>query len=394
MIVLNIYKELQDHLKIRHVTVINGMRRVGKSTALKYLLNCIKHTNKIYLDCERIEIRNILNIENYETIKDELELKGLTLNKTCVIGLDEIQLIKNLPSLVKYFYDTYRVKFILTGSSSFYMKNQFGESLAGRKKIFEMFPLSFDEFVKFKGVQLSTFNNYKLKPFNKSFYNRFKDLYNEYIEFGGFPEVVLCKRKKDKADLLKDIINSYIELDVRLMSDYSASEELYKFCKLLTARVGSKIDISKISSASGISRHKISEYINLLQYTYFIYLVTPFTKNADKEISSQPKLYFADTGILNQLGLNVPSGALFENMVACQLNKLGKLNFYQKKTGQEIDFILNEKFAIEVKETPIEQDFKKLESRANDLGLKQKMLIGKQPPNTDFANFTWAANIF
>ena len=104
---------------------------------------------------------------------------------------------------------------------------------------------------------------------------------------------------------------------------------------------------------TGINRQKIASYIQLLEYTYFIYQATPFTKNIDKEISQQTKLYFADTGVLNILaGEQLSSGQVFENAIAVQLKSLGTIQYYQKKTGQEIDFIFNGDTALEVKETP------------------------------------------
>jgi uncharacterized protein len=385
--------ELEEHLELKHTTVINGMRRVGKSTTVKNLLAKVKHKNKIYLDCERIEIRNLFNIENYISIKEELELMSLDFNSPCVIALDEIQLIKNLPSFIKYMYDTYHVKFIVTGSSSFYMKNQFSESLAGRKKIFEMYPLNFEEFIHFKNIKLTTFKNYKLKTHTKQFYNRFKAIYQEYMQFGGFPEVVLSGKTRNKVDLTKDIINSYIDMDVKILGNFSASDDLYKLTKLLAARVGSQLDYTKLSSAIGLNRFKVKEYVELLHYTYFLDTVRPYTTNIDKEISSMPKIYFSDTGILNQLA-EVDNGILFENMIACQLKHLGKLNYYKKKSGQEIDFILNEKIAIEVKSTPIEQDYKVLQYRASDIKMKEKWLIGQQAPGNGYNGFIWGGNIF
>ncbi|HTG55196.1 MAG TPA: AAA family ATPase, partial [Niabella sp.] len=118
----DIYASLEAHLYKRQVTVLTGMRRVGKSTAVKHLLEKAAHITKLYLDCERIEIRTLLNTPNYEEIKEELELLGIQFSRPCLIALDEIQLVENLPSLIKYLYDTYNVKFIVTGSSSYYMK--------------------------------------------------------------------------------------------------------------------------------------------------------------------------------------------------------------------------------------------------------------------------------
>jgi predicted AAA+ superfamily ATPase len=390
-----IYLDLLDHSKKKQVTVITGMRRVGKSTAVKYILQKIGHGNYLYLDCERIEIRILFNGPNYEDIRAELELMGLDISKPAVIALDEIQLVENLPSVIKYLYDAYDIKFIVTGSSSYYMKNQFSESLAGRKRIFEMYPLSFKEFLNFKDAGVPNFEKYAWQPFNKAWYNKFKDLYAEYIRFGGFPEVVLEEKQNDKIELLKDIVNSYIELDVKLLSDYSISEDLYKLVKILASRAGNKVDYTKISSITGVNRQKVAAYIQLLEYTYFIYQATPFTKNIDKEISQQTKLYFADTGILNTLaGEQLSSGQVFENAIAVQLKSQGTIQYYQKKTGQEIDFIFNGNTALEVKETPVQQDRQTIEQRALAIDIRKYFVAGRHLSNNDFSDFIWGGNIY
>ena len=391
----DIYTGLLKHSKKKQVTVITGMRRVGKSTAVKYILQQIEHSNYLYLDCERIEIRVLFNSPNYQDLKSELELMGLDFSTPVLIALDEIQLVENLPSVIKYLYDTYDVKFIVTGSSSYYMKNHFSESLAGRKRIFEMYPLSFKEFLSFKEALVADYPKYAWQVFNKAWYNKFKDLYAEYIRYGGFPEVVLEEEASDKVELLKDIVNSYIELDVKLLSDYSISEDLYKLIKVLAARAGNKVDYTKISSVTGINRQKIASYIQLLEYTYFIYQATPFTKNIDKEISQQTKLYFADTGVLNILaGEQLSSGQIFENVIAAQLKSLGTIQYYQKKTGQEIDFIFNGDTALEVKESPVQQDKQTVEQRALAIDMPKHFVVGRNISNSGFSDFIWGGNIY
>ena len=391
----SIYTELLDHAKKKQVTVITGMRRVGKSTAVKYILEKMGNPNFLYLDCERIEIRVLFNGLNYEVIRSELELMGLDFSQNAVIALDEIQLVENLPSVIKYLYDTYSIKFIVTGSSSYYMKNQFSESLAGRKRIFEMYPLSFHEFLVFKNASVPNMDKYAWQPYSNAWYNKFAALYAEYVRFGGFPEVVLEEVDNDKIELLKDIINSYIELDVKLLSDYSVSEDLYKLVKVMASRAGNKVDYTKISSITGINRQKVATYIQLLEYTYFIYQATPFTKNIDKEISQQTKLYFADTGILNILaGQQLSSGQVFENAIAVQLKNKGTIQYYQKKSGQEIDFIFNSNVALEVKETPSPQDLRTIKQRALDIGIEKYYVLGRQPAMSGFWDFIWGGNIY
>jgi uncharacterized protein len=395
MIIRQIYLQLEQHLKKKQVTVILGMRRVGKSTAVKYLLGKVIHSNKLYLDCEKVELQTLFNTPSYDSIISELELMGLDFSKPALIALDEIQLVKKLPSFIKYVYDNYKVKFIVTGSSSYYLKNQFTESLAGRKLIYEMYPLNFDEFLLFKGHQVQDIKKYSYVNFNVAWYNQIKEFYKEYLRFGGFPEVVLHKKVKDKTELLWEVINSYIDMDVKLLSDYSLNKDLFNLVKLLAARVGSKVDFTKLGSVAGIDRRKISEYVYLFENTYFLFLIKPFTKNIDKEIALQPKLYFADNGILNILGgKNISAGQIFENAVATQLNNKFKLNYYQKKNGQEIDFILNENIAVEVKETPILQDLNVLKHRAKEIELSKVILIGNNAPGNNFKNFTWGGNLF
>lgn len=395
MIIRRVYIELEAHLKKKQVTVILGMRRVGKSTAVKHLLSKVSHSNKLYLDCEKIELQTLFNTPSYDTIISALELFGLNFKKPAVIALDEIQLIKNLPSFIKYVYDNYAVKFIVTGSSSYYLKNQFTESLAGRKSIYEMYPLSFDEFLLFKKTKIESLDKYSFGNFENTWYNKTKTLYADYLKYGGFPEVVLQKSNKDKTELLWDIVNSYIDMDVKLLSDYSLNKDLFALVKLLAARVGSKLDFTKLSSVSGIDRRKISDYVYLFENTYFIHLIKPFTKNIDKEISQQPKIYFADNGLLNVLsGESISSGQILENSVATQLRNTHRLNYYQKKNGQEIDFILNEKIAVEVKETPILQDLKVLHARATELKLKERFLVGALPAAGGFKEFKLGSNIY
>lgn len=144
------------------------MRGVGKSTAIKYILQQTGHSNYLNLDCERIEIRILFNCPDYEDIRSELELMGLDISKPAIIALYEIQRVENLPSVIKYLYDTNDIKFIVTRSSSYYMKNQFSESLAERKRIFEMYPLSFKEFLNFKDEGVPNFEKYAWQPFNKT----------------------------------------------------------------------------------------------------------------------------------------------------------------------------------------------------------------------------------
>lgn len=387
----NLYKELKSHLAERPATVITGMRRVGKSTLLIDLLEQVPGKNKIYLDLERIENRQVFKQPTYQEMELFLEARGIDVTKKCTVALDEIQLLPEIVSVMKYWYDTYHVKFIVTGSSSFYLKNRFSESLAGRKKIFELSPLSFDEYLRFNGFEESTYKKFAFKSYSGGYYTEFKKHYYDFVKFGGFPEVTLMDKAKSKTAMLEDILNAYIEMDAKILSDYSLNDELYKLIRLLGTRVGSKMDVSKLASIAGINRNKVTSYINLFEQTYFLTKLAPYTNNADKEISQQAKYYFSDSGLLN-LVEEQQIGMLFENAVVNQFARKGQsVNYYQKKTGQEIDLVWNETVGVEVKTTPTKADLSSLASRSKTAGLKRSLLIGYVPGN--FKEFIWGGSI-
>ena len=388
-----IFSRLESHLTKKFVTVITGMRRVGKSTALKYLLERVPHENKLYLDFEKANNRFLFNQSSYTDIEINLNVEGIDLTQPAVIALDEIQLVPNSTSVIKYLYDTYGIKFIVSGSSSFYLKNHFTESLAGRKTIFEMFPLSFDEYLAFREVNTDRLHSFAFTPFQPAFYDRYRAYYEDYIQFGGFPEVVLSETDDDRRLYLEDIVNAHIELDILLLSDLSASDDLFRLMRLLAARVGSKVDYSKIGSLLGISRFKVKEYISLLQHTYFVYAIDAYSPNVDRAVAQQPKLYLADTGILSQLA-QVSSGASFENAVALQLRQAGTVQYYQARQSAEIDFVLTGERAYEVKETPTEADLRTLQNRATVAGLTQAALVGRYFPASGFREFIWGGNLY
>ncbi len=392
MFTREIYPELIRALEVKQIIAITGMRRVGKTTAVKYLLKEVLNKNKIYLDLERVEHRILFRQDNYQHIVKSLEYEGIDFSKKAWIAIDEIQLVPEIASVIKFLYDTYDIKFLVTGSSSYYLKNLFSESLAGRKRIYELWPLSFGEFLQFTEPREAFLVEEPFIPYNRQVSGKLKEAYRQYLVYGGFPEVVLCKTEEDKRFLLNDIINSYLNLDIQILSDFRKVDDIYKVIKLLTARVGSKTDFTKLSGITGINRQTLKEYLLFFEQTYLILQVPAYVKNADREIALQKKLYFSDNGILNTLG-SAGSGAILENSIASQLRRRGEIKYYARRSGQEIDFILNEQIAFEVKETPSPYDMKVLQQRAEQIGISQFKLIGLEQTNPDFTNFVWAGNV-
>lgn len=390
-----IFPLLHGALQGSRVIVITGMRRVGKTTAVHWLLDQIQSTNKIFLDLERMDQREVFQESNYELVLNYLRNLGLDTSQPMTVALDEIQYVPNVPSVIKYLVDHYQIKFILTGSSSFYLKHYFSESLAGRKIVFEIFPLGFGEFLAFKGVPFRYRNFPDEMLFDPHEFERLKDLYEEFINFGGLPNVVLEHNPSTKTEILNDIFSSYINIDVQNMADFRKIGELQNLLKALAIRIGNKIDPTKLSQIAGISRPTLNEYLEFLEKTYIIYQL-PAYSSADKSVSLGKKLYFRDNGIASILK-HPGEGALFENAIFNQLREFGSLAYLAKGNQYEVDFILTSQTSsvtgLEVKYHPLESDQQKLKRLAPKLGFSSSWIIGRFPTPA-FKDFLWGGLIF
>ena len=387
----NIFPELKDHLQTKQVTVLTGMRRTGKTTLVKELKAISPIRQKIYFDLERIDNRELFSEKNYDNIILALTQRGIIFSEKVLIAIDEIQLVPNLPSVIKYLYDTYDIKFLLTGSSSYYLKNRFNESLAGRKKIFDIYPLTFNELLRFKGIEMRRLTEFSEQPFIAATYEQLKNYYDEYINYGGFPEVVLTDKISDKTDLIQDILSSYINLDIASISDFKKSSDCYKLIKLLAVRIGTKLDISKLTNFTSLSRAAVENYLELFEQSYLIRTIPVTSNSPDREIVKAKKIYFLDNGIA-AVSAELSSGSKFENAVFNQLNHYGDISYYQLKTGNEIDFILNKNTAFEVKEAAYDNDLRNLKKLAKNLNIENCFVIGRHPNNL-FDGFLWGGFI-
>lgn len=372
----HITDKLDKLLIEKPIIVITGMRQVGKTTQLNYLYNKIHSSNKLWITLEDVLQRKIFATDNYQDIKRNLEQEGVTFDTQSYIFIDEIQYIKNLPSIMKYFYDEYNVKFAVTGSSSYYLKHYFTESLAGRKIVIELYPLTFREFLSFKNINKTWYDRYEHKANKKTVLDeqKYGQLYAEYMEYGGFPAVVKTQNKSIKKALLKDILNSYFQLDVTTIADFSDIGKLRDLLILLTQRIGQKMSISSLANALQINRVKVYEYLELLQATYVIRTISQ-KSSIDNQISADNKIFFNDIGLANILA-DIAIGNKFENAISMNLAYENNIMYFQTKSGGEIDFIIDKKIGFEIKVNPIQKDLANLKKRARSAGIDTYYLVG------------------
>jgi len=373
----DLFETIQPYFDSPEAIIVTGMRRVGKTSLLQNIFDSLPSGNKLFLDLENPLHEKIFDEKNYDKIADILKTLGLTQQSRPYLFLDEIQQAPQVPKIVKYLIDHYDIKCFLTGSASFYIKNLFSESLAGRKYLFELYPLTFREFIRFKGEPI-------LIPESITSEEQFDVIdrfYQEFLQWGGFPGVVLKESVTEKVRALEDIFSSYFQMEVQRLGDFQKNDSVRDLMLLLMERVGSKIDIQKLSKEIGVSRHTITAYLSFLEHTYFIKRIAPHSTNRDTEIRGAQKLYLCDSGIVRHLS-RASEGNLFENTIFWELQKLGSVHYYQKKSGVELDFIVNDAIGYEVKIKPGQRDRRTAVRIGKELSLKETFVISRSytPP--------------
>ncbi len=376
-----LFYEINKYISHKNSLIITGMRQVGKTTLMKQVYDSINSKNKLWFDFDNPLDQKVFESIDFNNIYLNLEQMVKDKNKKIYVFIDEIQNYPMITKVIKYFLDYYSVKFIVTGSSNFYLKNLFPESLSGRKFLYYLPPLRFKEYLYFKDklslkeVMGSTLSS-ALKQISIFKFKKYELDYDNYLKYGGFPEVVTTENKQTKKEILKNIITSFFEKDLKILSDHKDVRELRDLMLLLVPRVGSMLDISKIASELGIRRMKIYQYLEFLQGAFMIKLLPKYSKSIDRSIAGGKKVYFSDTGLLNTIG-NVNDPQLLENAVVNQLSYYGDLSFYNKRNTAEIDIILNKQIAFEVKLKGVESEYIRLKKLTLTLGLKKYYLISK-----------------
>ena len=303
-----------------------------------------------------------------------MRFNGYNEKKRFVVYLDEFHTVKGIDKILKNLYDNHsNLKIFATGSSSLEIIKYLKESLAGRKGIYHLYPLSFEEFIFFKDEELSD----KLKKIqNSSLPQIIRNQLNQYVKefcvFGGYPEAVLAPSETEKKEILRNIFDLFVKKDLiefmNIKNPYAALDIL----KYLSFNIGHIINYSELCSANHVDINTLKKYLNILSETFIISLIPPFFTNKNKEIVKAPKAYFYDPGARNYfLGKFVhfdsrpDNSFLIENFLFSQLIKksgfLTQIKYWRDKNGREIDFIVEEEGKRKAYEVKYKKDIKKKE---------------------------------
>ena len=356
---------IAEHLSKKEFTILIGARQIGKSTLLKQLFEDLSQKGEAvyFLNLDRKEILDELN----ESPENLFKICPLQEGKKIIVFIDEIQYLDDATTFIKLLFDEYsdRLKIVAAGSSAFYIDKQFNDSLVGRKKIFQMGTLDFEEFLLFKGRNDLVDEVLKLKSKKKKKSIQENVLWgymDEFVNYGGYPAVVLENDIAQKIELLKDIRDSFIKRDI-LESGVTDETKFYRMLMLLASQSGNLLNVNEISNTLRITNATVENYLYVLQKYFHITLVKPFYNNLRKELTKMPKVYINDLGLRNvlinyfsPLEQRADKGMVLENLSFRLLTERfdqDQIKYWRTADGNEVDFVVETSylkgFAVEIK---------------------------------------------
>ena len=315
------------------VLMLTGLRRVGKTTMMKCLIRHLIEEQDVdpkhccYISLDDYQLKGV-------TLPDIIEcyrrLVGLSVKQHVYLFLDEITALPDFQVQLKNLYDRGVVKCIVSSSSSSVLKDT-SAHLTGRKRVVEVDPLDFDEYLLFRNVELS--------PADAPLLERH---FLDYMRCGGMPEYVLRQDREYLVNLIDDIIMK----DIVGFHGLRNPQVLKEFFILLMERAGKQVSINKLANILKISPDSAKRYLTMFEAAYLVHLVSRDGKTNETVLSAK-KIYATDVGMRNVTVGFRDKGAVFENIAYMRLKRYNPR--YVLFNGQEIDFILSTNVLVEIK---------------------------------------------
>ncbi len=372
------YPGITKYMKAREVLLLLGARRTGKSTLAYQIIRDLLN-NKTYP--EAILFINLDEPLFQSKSKDPMYLTEIIeyylAQKKSILAfylfIDEIQNHDYWVQTIKTLYDTRKnIKIILTGSTSTLLQKEISTRLSGRYFHIIVYPLSFREYLSFKKLQ-------KPATIEKLQY------FNDYLEFGAFPRVVLEDDKDLKQELLKNYFQTIYLKDIIYPNNLRNNKDVFDLLYFLISNIGKNFSYSNIAKTLGIAVETVKEYIGCAENSYLIYTLTKYDASVKKQLANPKKIYCLDTGLVNSISFRFSEnkGRLIENLVYMSLIKEKKEIYYHRE-NYECDFIIKEgmkiKHAVQVTlslkdETSRKREIRGLVEAMDAYNLKEGLII-------------------
>ena len=345
--------EIVKYLPTDDVVVLHGARQVGKTSILYLIKNLLESRGEVtyFIDLEDSRFVRILDAGVGEFIK-HLEEEGARPSgkgEKLYVFVDEIQYLANPSSFLKLVADHHKdLKLIVSGSSSFAIKSKFTDSLVGRTVNFEIFNLSFREFLWFQHYPFEEGRVHTQKKIDE-----LRGKFRDYVLYGGYPKIVLTPEVERKEKYLQQIIDTYVKKDIRDLARIKDIDKFNKLLEALASQSGQLLNIAEISNTTKIAKQTVEKYLLIMENTYLLKLVRPFSANLRSELFKLPKIFFYDSGLMQMLWLKRLQkellGPVFETGVFAELAKKYRQDsvfHWRTKDKKEIDFILKKGEAL------------------------------------------------
>lgn len=355
----DILDQLLPWLPEPEMLVLIGARQVGKTSLLRLLQEHLKDHPQFYFDLENtFDLAHTVTPEHFV---DYLFSRGLPSDRRAYCFLDEIQYHPDPTKFLKILHDHHpNLKLIVSGSSSFAIREKFKDALTGRKQVFQVMPLHFGEYLRFKAYPAASIKatlhldaileNFAAARKFQTLTPEILPLWEDFVIYGGYPLPSLTPDTAMKQARLREIYNSYVQKDIK---DLAKIDDLLQFNRLvnfLGIQISQLFKNEEVGKEVGLPASKLSKYLFLLENTFVISRLRPYHTNRQKELTKMPKLYFLDTGLRNTglsdfrpLDLRPDAGALVENQCYGELLKRAPSGdeyfFWRTWDKQEVDFI-------------------------------------------------------
>lgn len=336
----NLYnRQLVDKIdtKTKEVVDIIGPRRVGKSSIMKIIIQKLKpkvKTGILYINFEDPYFID----HNTPTILEELVevYKEYYQENLYYLFFDEIQNIDLWEKAVRKLRDSGNYKIFISGSSSKLLGSEFASLLSGRHLSYQLLPLSFFEYLVFQGVKIKDKKDIILKE------KMLLKYFDEYLVWGGFPEVVLSK----KQELLKQYYLDIIQKDIVKRYEIRERNILDKMGLYLLTNSGKTVSVSSIKNIYGISHELASTYLEYFKEAFLVFELPQFSYSVKTQQKALKKIYPVDTGLANSVSFRFSEdkGRILETTVFLSLKRQDKeVYYYKTKNNKEVDFLIREK---------------------------------------------------
>ncbi len=340
-------KEVLTKSETGEIVVLQGVRRSGKSTILQNTIrrlveNGVAARDILFVNLEDPRFFGHLTPGLLSRIK-EVYLQHLNPGGVPYLILDEVQ---NVPGFEKWLLKEYELggaRLFVTGSNSRLSSREIGTALVGRYLDVRVFPLDFREFLEFHGLNPTD----RLELAQRRI--EVRRLFDEYVEYGGFPKVVLTDDMTMKRAEVKIYFDSIVLRDIVARYRLDNFEALLGLAVYLLSHASSPLSLNGLKNHFGLSFDLVERYVAYLENAYLVFRVPRFDWSLKRQRANPRKIYAVDTGLANAVSFQVGQrvGQCLENLVFLELLRRGEEVYYCKtQAGYEVDFLVKRGPAI------------------------------------------------